>query len=73
MTLIIDEFQKELTTLINQHSQDNGSDTPDFLLAEYLTNCLKNWNDIVCKRREWWGHREMTADGITKTGAPKEG
>jgi hypothetical protein len=28
------EFRKELETTINCHSRENGSDTPDFILAE---------------------------------------
>ena len=30
------EFIKELKTLINKHSIENGSNTPDFLLARYF-------------------------------------
>lgn len=41
------EFQKELKTLINKHSMEQFSDTPDFVLAEYLNNCLKAFNGAV--------------------------
>lgn len=37
----MEEFRKELETLINRHSLENGSDTPDFILAQYLTDCLE--------------------------------
>lgn len=33
-------FEKELQTLINRHSKENESDTPDFILANYLKDCL---------------------------------
>lgn len=33
-------FVKELTRLINKCSLENTSDTPDFILAEYLKDCL---------------------------------
>lgn len=46
-------FEKELEELINKHSKENESDTPDFLLAEYLVACLENWNNIVKKREAW--------------------
>lgn len=36
----LDEFQKELTALINKHSIDNHSNTPDFVLAEYMIDAL---------------------------------
>lgn len=29
-------FQDALANLINAHSMENGSDTPDWMLAEYL-------------------------------------
>ena len=34
------EFRKELEELINSNSVENASNTPDFILAEYLTDCL---------------------------------
>lgn len=46
-------FQKELEGLINKYSQENASNTPDFILAEYLDNCLDNYNKTVAKRDEW--------------------
>ena len=39
----IEEFEKELTVLINKYSFVDGSDT-DFLLAEYLVNVIKSYN-----------------------------
>ena len=48
----MDDFRKELEKLINQHSKENGSDTPDFVLAEYLNDCLSAYNKAVSKREE---------------------
>ena len=50
-------FKKELEDLINRHSKENGSDTPDFMLAEYLDNCLKIFNEISQAREEWYGRK----------------
>ena len=33
----------EIEQAINRHSIENGSDTPDFILAEYLIDCLRNY------------------------------
>ena len=33
-------FKKELTELINKHSLENESNTPDWILAQYLDRCL---------------------------------
>lgn len=46
-------FQHDLQALINKHSQENASNTPDFLLAKYLWNCLDNYNIIVTQRDKW--------------------
>lgn len=44
-------FRKEIESLINRHSMENGSDTPDFILADYLVACLTAF-DAAVKRRE---------------------
>ena len=44
-------FKKELTALINKASMENGSNTPDYILAEYLNDCLSAFDKAV-KARE---------------------
>ena len=48
------DFRKELAAVINSHSKENGSNTPDFILAEYLEACLENFDNIVSKREVWY-------------------
>lgn len=48
-------FRKELCNLINRESMENGSDTPDFLLAEYLADCLDVYDRTVKAREKWYG------------------
>jgi hypothetical protein len=48
-------FEGELAALINRRSLENGSGTPDFLLAVYLQGCLENWNKCVVARDRWHG------------------
>lgn len=47
------EFQKELQSLLNQHCAENGSDTPDFILAAYLLDCLAAFDRATRTRDEW--------------------
>lgn len=47
------EFKTELAQLINRASAENGSDTPDFILAEYLNNCLQIFDSAVRARDNW--------------------
>lgn len=48
-----ERFRKELESLLNCHSRENGSDTPDFILAQYLSDCLAAWDRAVTRRTEW--------------------
>lgn len=48
-------FQKELEELINRHSIENGSNTPDFILAQYMMDCLNAFNNVTTKREKWYG------------------
>jgi hypothetical protein len=48
-------FRDELERLINCHSMENGSNTPDFILADYLCACLSVFDAHVKARDEWHG------------------
>ena len=50
-------FVEELEHLINRHSMENGSDTPDFILADFLANVLGEWNTAIKRREEWYGRK----------------
>lgn len=45
---------------INRVSAENGSNTPDFLLAEYLTDCLAAFDKAVVARETWYGRDPRT-------------
>lgn len=47
------EFRKELQNIINKHNKETESNTPDFILAKYLENSLKNFDDTMKLRDEW--------------------
>ena len=44
---------EDLQHLINRHSRENASDTPDYVLAEYLMNCLSAF-EIATRTRDGW-------------------
>lgn len=48
-------FRKELESLINKYSMENGSNTPDFVLADYLMGCLVVFDKAVIARGRWYG------------------
>jgi hypothetical protein len=48
-------FKTELQHLINRFSKENDSNTPDFILAEYLSDCLAAFNTATQLRETWHG------------------
>ena len=46
-------FLDALETLINRYSLENESDTPDYILAEYVANCLTTFSEAVRERDAW--------------------
>jgi len=48
-------FRKELEIAINRCSEERGSNTPDFILAKYLKDCLSAFDTAVTQRDRWYG------------------
>jgi hypothetical protein len=57
-----DTFEKELENLLNRHNKEIDSNTPDFLLAEYLRDCLGTWNRYVTARERWYGRSKVSQE-----------
>ena len=47
-------LKTRLAALLNEHSIEGMSDTPDFLLAEYLINCLDIYEKAIRARDKWF-------------------
>lgn len=48
-------FEQELTNLLNRNCMESASNTPDFILAQYLQGCLAAYNTAVQQRETWYG------------------
>ena len=48
-------FRRELEAIINRYSLENGCNTSDFILADYLCNCLLAFDNAVNSRERWYG------------------
>jgi hypothetical protein len=46
---------QELASVLNRRSLENGSNTPDFILADYLSRCLVLFDDATNARATWYG------------------
>lgn len=62
------EFRSELKSLLNRHGRDNGSDTPDWVLADYLAACLDGF-DMTVRRRDAAGVLAKAADSVISAAA----
>jgi len=52
----------EIRAAINRCSRENISNTPDFILAEYLLSCLAAFESASMRREEWYG-RHLSIGG----------
>ena len=56
------ELRNELSAVLNRFSMENGSNTPDFILADYLMACLAAF-DATSRAREKWFGKELSIGG----------
>lgn len=62
-------FEKELAALINKYSVENASNTPDWILAQYVVACLLAWATAT-QQRETWYDRDPRPSDSEKVGKP---
>lgn len=51
-------FEEELRGLINRHSVENQSNTPDFILVAFISNILIDYAHAVRARDGWYGEEK---------------
>lgn len=56
-------FTQKLASLINITSRENESNTPDFILAEMMHDCLRAFERASLRREDWYG-RSLTPAGL---------
>ena len=57
-------FYNELSSLLNKYNKEGGSNTPDYILANCLINCLKNFDSITKQREIFYGRLTKREDNI---------
>lgn len=63
------EFEEELTALINKHSRENESNTPDFIIARFMIDAYYAFVKGVNRRAQWYG---VNGEGRAGTGGTQE-
>lgn len=45
---------KDIAEVLNRHSRENESDTPDFILAELMVTSLEQFEAVLSWRKQWY-------------------
>jgi len=48
-------FNDGLCAVVNTYSRENASNTPDFILANFMEQCLVAFEEASRKREDWYG------------------
>lgn len=56
------ELEKKIEKAINSVSAENASNTPDYILAQYLMACLAAFNTATQQRETWYGRDARPGD-----------
>ena len=71
---VILSFQEEIRWVINKCAKENDSDTPDFILAQYLIDCINAYAKAVRSRdnhfdyEPWSGGTDDDEDELSPVG-----
>lgn len=49
------DLARKLSSLLNSYSRENASNTPDFILAAYMLDCLTAGEALIRRRDRWYG------------------
>ncbi len=58
-SIMLSDFRKDIEGTINRYSKENGSNTPDFILAQYLVDSLGAYDKAVTAREKWYGREPV--------------
>ena len=65
------DLSLELARMLNRHSAENESNTPDFQLAKYMLGCLDLFNLCIQARDAWYGmNPEPATDWASRVPEP---
>ena len=65
-------FEEELQALLNKWSLEGYSNTPDFLLAKFITNCVSAFNEVTRARDRWYGIELVPGQNVKFVDEEKE-
>ena len=61
-----DDLESAITSALNRFSAENESNTPDWILAQFLLGCLAAWNRGTQQRETWYGRDAQPSESNLK-------
>ena len=58
-------LKDEIRDALNRNSAENTSNTPDFILAQFLEGCLAAFDQAVQQRENWYGRDPRPSEKTT--------
>lgn len=58
------KLEQEICVALNRNSAENASNTPDYILSQYLMACLAAWNQATQQRETWYGRDARPSVGM---------
>jgi len=62
----------ELRKLLNCYSRENESNTPDYILAKFMMDCLDAYEMATNRRDKWFGIKPAPGSFVALTGGPEK-
>ena len=69
----LQDLEKDISDLLNKRSIDSLCNTPDYIIASMLINCLVGYIDAVNELARWYEPDVVTVDGDGKATDIKRG
>mgnify|MGYP001613225485 CR=1 FL=1 len=67
-------LENEIGEALNRACAENDSNTPDFILAQFLMGCLGAWTAALQRRSAWYGRTDTPGSSDSaRTDAPTGG
>lgn len=57
--VVMKGLRHEIEQAVNRVSAENGSNTPDIILADFLVSCLAAFDRAVLARERWYGRHPV--------------
>lgn len=58
----METLEYEIARTLNKYCEENKSDTPDWILAQYLLKCLEAWRYATVQRDSWFNFKPWNKD-----------